>query len=92
MRGLRWRGRAVNDNHHSPMKPSQYIAARLVPMLDYYQTRVPRKDRERTLTVMTLVITTGAIAVSASCAAAQDCPVAAELQPACVRAGVVVSQ
>ena len=55
--------RAIVDNHHSPMKPSQYISARLVPMLDYYQSLVPQKDRVRTTTAFVLLAATCSIAV-----------------------------
>ena len=43
------------DNHYAPMKPSQYISARLVPMLDYYQSRVPTKYREWKVTVFMMI-------------------------------------
>eukprot|EP01045_Picozoa_sp_COSAG04_P040247 COSAG04_NODE_11671_length_695_cov_0.909396_1_plen_161_part_10 len=51
------------DNHHSPMKPGQYINARLVPMLHYYQKRVPIKYREWKLTVFLMLTATSSIAV-----------------------------
>jgi hypothetical protein len=39
-------------------KPSQYVTARLIPLLDYYQNRVPNKYREYKTTVfMSLVVT-----------------------------------
>jgi hypothetical protein len=44
------------DNHHSPMKPSQYIKARLAPMLHYYRRRLPQKYREWKATVFLLLI------------------------------------
>ena len=44
------------DNHHSPMKPSQYISARLVPMLDYYRTQLPRKYMEWKATVFLILL------------------------------------
>ena len=55
--------RAVTDNHHSPMKPSQYISARLIPMLHYYRTRVPKKYREQKTTVFLILLATSSIAV-----------------------------
>jgi len=47
---------AETDNHHSPMKPSQYISARLVPMLDYYRTQLPRKYMEWKATVFLILL------------------------------------
>jgi hypothetical protein len=55
--------RAVVDNHHSPMKPTQYISARLIPMLNYYRRRVPRKYREWKITVFLMLTSTTSIAV-----------------------------
>ena len=43
------------DNHYAPMKPSQYISARLVPVLDYYQSRVPVKYREWKVTAFMMI-------------------------------------
>lgn len=54
---------SVTDNHHSPMKPSQYISVRLVPMLDYYQNRVPKKYRELKITTISMTTATSSIAV-----------------------------
>jgi hypothetical protein len=55
--------RAIVDNHHSPMKPTQYISARLIPMLAYYRSRVPRKYREWKTTVFLMLTSTISIAV-----------------------------
>jgi hypothetical protein len=52
----------VIDDHHSPMKPTQYITARLVPMLHYYQSRVPAKYKERK--IMTTLLLASTIAIS----------------------------
>ena len=49
------------DNHHSPMKPSQFISARIVPMLNYYQGRVPEKYREWKVTIFLLLAATAGI-------------------------------
>ena len=54
------------DNHHSPMKPSQYISARLIPMLHYYQKRVPREFFMQKFTVILLLVSTAAIAILSS--------------------------
>eukprot|EP01052_Picozoa_sp_SAG31_P014848 SAG31_NODE_936_length_10870_cov_5.136966_7_plen_181_part_00 len=51
------------DNHHSPMKPGQYINARLLPMLDYYQSRLPRKYCKHKVTNFLAVLATSAIAI-----------------------------
>ena len=45
----------VPDNHFPPMKPAQYITARLLPMLSYYQGRVPKKYRQWKGTVFSLL-------------------------------------
>jgi hypothetical protein len=42
------------------MKSTQYISARLVPMLDYYQTRVPHKYREWKFTIFLMLAATSA--------------------------------
>ena len=44
-------------------KPSQFVTARLVPMLDYYQSRVPLKYREYKTTVFLSVAATCSIAI-----------------------------
>ena len=44
-------------------KPSQFVTARLIPMLDYYQSRVPLKYREYKTTVFLSVASTCSIAV-----------------------------
>jgi hypothetical protein len=49
----------VPDNHHSPMKPSQYVSGRLIPILYYYQSRVPRKYFEWKSTTFLLLVSTG---------------------------------
>jgi hypothetical protein len=51
------------DNHHSPMNPDQYISGRLIPMLDYYPSRVPTKHRESKATVMLLLAATSTVTV-----------------------------
>ena len=44
-------------------KPSQFVTARLIPMLDYYQSRVPKKYREYKTTVFLSVAATCSIAI-----------------------------
>ena len=44
-------------------KPSQYVDARLVPLLNYYQGCIPRKYREHKVTVFLLLATTCAVTV-----------------------------
>ena len=56
-------GFGLADNHHSPMKPGQYISARLIPMLHWYQRRVPQKYREAKLTMFLMLTCTSGIAV-----------------------------
>ena len=57
----------VPDNHHSPMKPSQYISARLVPMLDYYRSQLPRKYREWKATVFSILVVRSTQSVLRQC-------------------------
>lgn len=45
------------------MQPQQYVMARMVPMLNYYQDRLPRKYRQWKVTVFLLLFCTCAIAV-----------------------------
>ena len=44
-------------------KPSQYVTARLIPLLDYYQNRVPNKYREYKTTVFMSLAATCSITV-----------------------------
>ena len=44
-------------------KPSQFVTARLIPMLDYYQSRIPKKYREYKTTVFLSVAATCSIAI-----------------------------
>ena len=44
-------------------KPSQYVTARLIPLLDYYQNRVPKKYRESKTTVFMSLAATCSIAI-----------------------------
>lgn len=44
-------------------KPDQYVWARLVPLLDFYQSRVPDKYREHKTTVFLSLATTSSIAI-----------------------------
>ena len=44
-------------------KPSQYVTARLIPLLDYYQNRVPNKYREYKTTVFMSLVATCNIAI-----------------------------
>ena len=44
-------------------KPSQYVTARMIPLLDYYQEKVPSKYREHKIMVFLLLFATCAIAV-----------------------------
>jgi hypothetical protein len=54
-------GRAdPNDDHHSPLKPEEYLAFRVKPMLDMYQRRVPQYSRRRKFnTVLSFLLTAG---------------------------------
>ena len=45
------------------MKPDQYISARLLPILDYYQDRLPRKYCIHKLTSFLAILATSSIAV-----------------------------
>jgi hypothetical protein len=55
----------LSDNHHSPMKPSKYVKARLIPMLSFYQARIPGKYRGLKITEVTLLFATASIAILA---------------------------
>ena len=44
-------------------KPSQFVTARLIPMLDFYKSRVPKKYREYKTTVFLSVAATCSIAI-----------------------------
>ena len=53
----------VVDNHHSPMKPMQYIHARLVPMLNFYQSRLSHKSVEWQTTTFFMLLATTSITI-----------------------------
>ena len=55
----------IADDHHSPMKPTQYITARLIPLRDYYNSRVPKIYRERKVMTALLLASTAAISIIA---------------------------
>ena len=38
---------AVEDSHHAPATPDEYIIWRLNPLRDFYQARIPRVRRTR---------------------------------------------
>ena len=44
-------------------KPSQFVMARLIPMLNYYQSQVPLKYRDYKTTVFLSVASTCSIAI-----------------------------
>ena len=44
-------------------KPSQFVTARLIPMLHYYKSRIPKKYREYKTTVFLSVAATCSIAI-----------------------------
>ena len=46
----------AEDNHQSPLKPSNYLELRVEPMLAYYQTKLPRCYRRRFVMELTLVL------------------------------------
>ena len=52
-------GRAdPEDDHHSPLKPEEYIAFRVRPMLNMYQKRVPRYSlRRKCVAVLSFLLT-----------------------------------
>lgn len=44
------------DNHHSPLRPEEYLRFRLKPMLDFYMRRLPGYSRSRTSTKLLTII------------------------------------
>jgi hypothetical protein len=44
------------DNHHSPLRPDEYLLFRLQPVLNFYRGRLPRYSRSRTLTKVSSII------------------------------------
>jgi hypothetical protein len=38
----------MDDNHHTPLRPSEYIKFRLKPQLDFYAQRLPKYERAHT--------------------------------------------
>ena len=59
--------RPVNkiDNHHSPLRPEEYIGFRLRPMLVFYMKRLPGYSKSRTSTkVVTIIGSIGVISAS----------------------------
>ena len=44
------------DNHHSPLRPDEYLQFRLQPVLSFYRGRLPRYSRSRTLTKVSSII------------------------------------
>lgn len=59
-KGVRIRGTFGNsnkmDDHHSPIRPKQYISMRLKIQLQFYQRRLPRYFRTRVLCESVLVL------------------------------------
>ena len=53
----------IKFRQHLRRKPRQYVTARLIPLLDYYQSRVPQKYREYKVTVFLSLLATSSIAV-----------------------------
>eukprot|EP00933_Yihiella_yeosuensis_P071960 TRINITY_DN80217_c0_g1_i1.p1 TRINITY_DN80217_c0_g1~~TRINITY_DN80217_c0_g1_i1.p1 ORF type:complete len:1162 (+),score=257.35 TRINITY_DN80217_c0_g1_i1:67-3552(+) len=54
------------DTHHAPATPHEYIRWRLVPMMNFYQGRIPTYSRKQRLTQVLLVISTVATAMLAA--------------------------
>ena len=54
-------GRAdPDDDHHSPLKPEEYITYRVKPMLNMYQRRVPQYSRRRKfVSILSFLLTAG---------------------------------
>eukprot|EP01043_Picozoa_sp_COSAG02_P024374 COSAG02_NODE_1329_length_13218_cov_16.986432_10_plen_328_part_00 len=46
-----------NDDHQSPINPTQYLRLRVEPMVRFYQRRLPSYYRTRTLTEIVLLMT-----------------------------------
>jgi hypothetical protein len=44
------------NNHHSPLRPDEYLSFRLQPVLCFYRGRLPRYSRSRTLTKVSSII------------------------------------
>ena len=44
------------DNHHSPLRPDEYLKFRLQPVLSFYRGRLPRYSRSRTFTKVSSII------------------------------------
>ena len=44
-------------------KPSQFVTARLIPMLQFYKSRIPKKYREHKTTAFLSVASTCSIAI-----------------------------
>jgi hypothetical protein len=44
------------DNHHSPLRPEEYLVYRLKPMLTFYMRRLPGYSRNRTITKMVTIL------------------------------------
>lgn len=53
------------DDHHSPLKPSQYIAFRLEEMKAFYQSRLPHYSNMRTFLNVTLIVSSAVSAIVA---------------------------
>jgi hypothetical protein len=52
------RGDAEQDDHHSPLHAAEYIMFRIEPTLDFYQRRLPRYYRSRTVIQYLLLLGT----------------------------------
>jgi hypothetical protein len=65
------------------MKPTQYITARMVPMRDYYNCRVPKNYKERKIMTTLLLASTAAISIIAF-ADALDPKTAADASQPCI--------
>ena len=48
---------------HARRKPSQFVTARLIPMLHYYKSLIPKKNREYKTTVVLSAASTCSIAI-----------------------------
>ena len=44
------------NNHHSPLRPDEYLSFRLQPVLCFYRGRLPRYSRSRTPTKVSSII------------------------------------
>jgi len=49
-------GETLEDDHHSPVNPAEYLELRVTPLLSFYQRRLPWYERKRTCTEVFSII------------------------------------